>query len=243
MKNAKGEIKEEDVGRFETERHQALRSHRGFVVRGVPAQTVYALGIPNIGAHTAKVLANHYGTLEALRKAASAAVKGGPESLAHAALTHIDGADRFFGRSRWSISGGPANASIVDEILAHGVVVIPVDAKSSTERTARRLHPPNLPPAGGGRSTSSGTPAPSMVANDIHALIERNNGIVASSISAPPPSSSPAPPPVRDDSPRRASSTFQRWPPSVPADPVAAAGALTPPIFPLSSHPRVHDAL
>ena len=187
VKNAKGEIKEGSDGLKQSaiKLFEAIELRR----RGVPLHRfVYALGIPNIGAHTAKVLANHYGTLEALRKAASAAVKGGPESLAHAALTHIDGVGPVLAQSLVDFWGEPANASIVDEILAHGVVVIPVDAKSSTERTASTPAPssPSEPSTavdlGGAKIVFTGA-VEGRARDDIHALIERNNGIVASSIS------------------------------------------------------------
>tara|TARA_B100000683_G_scaffold41719_1_gene37068 strand:+ start:11303 stop:13891 length:2589 start_codon:yes stop_codon:yes gene_type:complete len=183
VKNAKGEIKEGSDGLKQSaiKLFEAIELRR----RGVPLHRfVYALGIPNIGAHTAKVLANHYGTLEALRKAASAAVKGGPESLAHAALTHIDGVGPVLAQSLVDFWGEPANASIVDEILAHGVVVIPVDAKSSTERTAPSSpsEPSTAVDLGGAKIVFTGA-VEGRARDDIHALIERNNGIVASSIS------------------------------------------------------------
>ena len=187
VKNAKGEIKEGSDGLKQSavKLFEAIELRR----RGVPLHRfVYALGIPNIGAHTAKVLANHYGTLEALRKAASAAVKGGPESLAHAALTHVDGVGPVLAQSLVDFWGEPANVSIVDEMLAHGVVVAPVDAKVSTERTASPSapsppsEPSNAVDLGGAKIVFTGA-VEGRARDDIHALIERCNGIVASSIS------------------------------------------------------------
>ena len=154
VKNSKGEIKHGSDGL----KQSAVKLFQAIEVRrqGVPLHRfIYALGIPNIGAHTAKVLATHYGSLAAFKKAALAAAKGGPASLAHAALTHVDGVGPVLAQSLVDFWGEPGNAFIVDEIIATGVVVLDADASSSKNQPSPRFAET--------ASSSSVSPTPSPV--------------------------------------------------------------------------------
>jgi len=213
VKNSKGEIKQGSDGL----KQSALKLFNAIELRrkGVPLHRfIYALGIPNIGAHTAKVLATHYGTLEAFKKAALAAANGGPESLASAALTAIDGVGPVLTQSITEFWAERANARIVDEILATGVVVLDAKAgkapKSQASRTASTSQtpapadtsaapsitaPPQLPTAQPMEKTIDVTDLNSMKIvftgslddmsrEDVHDAIERHGGVVQSSISS-----------------------------------------------------------
>jgi len=149
VKNAKGEIKEGSDGLKASaiKLFQAIELRR----RGVPLHRfIYALGIPNIGAHTARVLASRYETLAALQKACVAAARGGPDSLAHGALTHVDGIGPVLAQSLVDFWSEPANVAIVDEILATGVVVFDASGGSA----------PALTPLSSASPTPSPTPTP-----------------------------------------------------------------------------------
>lgn len=135
VKNAKGEIKEGSDGlkASAVKLFQAIELRR----RGVPLHRfIYALGIPNIGAHTARVLASRYETLAALQKACVAAARGGPDSLAHGALTHVDGIGPVLAQSLVDFWSEPANVAIVDEILATGVVVFDASGGSAQPKSS-----------------------------------------------------------------------------------------------------------
>lgn len=159
--------------------------------RGVPLHRfIYALGIPNVGSHTAKVLASHYVTLDAFRKASVAAAKGGSGSLAHSALTQVKGVGPVLAQSVIDFWGESSNATIVDEILANGVVVL--DAGAATKTTtlsslpiagpATSAAPPRADLAGA-RVLFTGT-VDGFTREAIHDLIQANNGELASSLSS-----------------------------------------------------------
>ena len=154
VNNSKGEVKEGSDGlkASAVKLFQAIELRR----RGVPLHRfIYALGIPNIGAHTAKVLATHYVSLDAFRKASMAAAKGGSTSLAYGALTHIDGVGPVLAQSLVDFWGEPANASIVSEIIANGVVVL--DAAESSKPSSTRQ--PSAAPLSSATSAASTKPA------------------------------------------------------------------------------------
>ena len=157
VKNSKGEIKEGSDGL----KQSAIKLFDAIELRrkGVPLHRfIYALGIPNIGAHTAKILATHYGTLEAFKKAALAAANGGPESLASAALTAIDGVGPVLTQSITEFWAESANARIVDEILAAGVVVLDANAGKSPKSQASRPKSMAQTPA----AAAAAAPAPTI---------------------------------------------------------------------------------
>ena len=199
VKNSKGEIKHGSDGL----KQSAVKLFQAIEVRrqGVPLHRfIYALGIPNIGAHTAKVLATHYGSLAAFKKAALAAAKDGPASLAHAASTHVDGVGPVLAQSLVDFWGEPGNAFIVDEIIATGVVVLDADASSSKNQPSPRFAET------ASSSSVSPTPSPTVPSpeptadlrgmkilftgtidgfsrDDVHDLIRAAGGDVASTLS------------------------------------------------------------
>ena len=189
VKNSKGEVKEGSDGLKQSavKLFQAIELRR----RGVPLHRfIYALGIPNIGSHTAKVLASHYVTLDAFRKASVAAAKGGSGSLAHAALTHVKGVGPVLAQSVIDFWGEPSNTAIVDEILSNGVVVL--DAGSAAKTTTSSSSPASAPAASapppradlaGARVLFTGT-VDGFTREAIHDLIQANNGEIASSLSS-----------------------------------------------------------
>jgi len=203
VKNAKGDIKQGSDGL----KQSALKLFDSIELcrKGVPLHRfIFALGIPNIGAHTAKVLATHYGTLAAFKKASLAAASDGPQGLASAALTAIDGVGPVIAQSLTDFWAEPANVKIVDEILAAGVNVLDAAAPKS-QATARLSPPPTPPPLAAVVSSPETLPSvPSTAAEradlrsmkilftgvveglsreDVIDIIERHGGVVQSALS------------------------------------------------------------
>ncbi|MDD9909177.1 MAG: NAD-dependent DNA ligase LigA [Ahrensia sp.] len=94
---------------------------------------IYALGIRHIGEGNAKLLARHYGTIEALMQAAQDA--RGFADAAWDDLTDIDGIGETAARALVQFFEEPHNRSVVDELLA-SVTVEPVEQAASDSPVA-----------------------------------------------------------------------------------------------------------
>ena len=119
---------------------------------------LFALGIPNVGAKTAKDLANRYGTLEAVRAADL-------ESL----LSIEDVGDIVAG-SILDFFGDPSISAQVDSLLDHGVIPEPVENTTLAS------------PISGKTVVVTGT-LPSYSRKEAEALIEKYGGKAAGSVS------------------------------------------------------------
>lgn len=117
-----------------------------------------AIGIPNVGVKTARDLARHFGTLDAVRHA------GREELLSIPDIGEIvaDSIRRFF--------DDPAISAELDALLAHGVCPL------ETEPVSGEL------PLGGKTLAVTGT-LPSLSRRDAEALIEKHGGKCAGSVS------------------------------------------------------------
>jgi DNA ligase (NAD+) len=88
------------------------------VRRDIPLNRfIFALGIRHIGETNARRLARHFGTFDALRKAASQAAKGDDE--AHAEINHIDGIGDVVAQSLIEFFGEDHNEQVLDALFAH----------------------------------------------------------------------------------------------------------------------------
>ncbi|KAB0267017.1 NAD-dependent DNA ligase LigA [Microvirga brassicacearum] len=94
---------------------------------------VYALGIPHVGDTSAKLLARHFGTFEAIQEAAKAAAD--PESDAHAELTSIGGIGSVVADAIVEFFKEQHNEEMLDALLAQ-VHVEPVEATVSDSPVA-----------------------------------------------------------------------------------------------------------
>ncbi len=119
---------------------------------------LYALGIPNVGAKTAKDLARRFGTLEAVRGANRDALLAIPDVGEIVA----DDVLAFFADTNI--------AKQVDALLAHGVSPIPEEAPKADS------------PIAGKTIAVTGT-LPSLGRREAEALIEANGGKAAGSVS------------------------------------------------------------
>ena len=104
---------------------------------------IFSLGIPQVGLATAKLLASQYGSLDAFRAAALAEAEAEAEASAAAsedddersietranAMTDIDGIGPVIAALVSEFWREEANAEIVDNILAAGVVVLPAECE------------------------------------------------------------------------------------------------------------------
>ncbi|MGI6150726.1 MAG: NAD-dependent DNA ligase LigA [Christensenellales bacterium] len=120
---------------------------------------LFALGIPNVGAKTAKDLSAAFGTLENLRKADAKTLMTVPEIGPVVAQSIVE----FFSDERISAQ--------VDELLALGVIPVP-DEKAATENSA----------FAGKTVVLTGTLS-SMTRSEATEIIERLGGNVSGSVS------------------------------------------------------------
>jgi len=132
---------------FERSRHPTL------------ARFVYALGIRNVGETTAKDLARHFGTLEALMKASEAEL----EEVAEVGPVVAASVRRFFAEKH--------NAQVIDALRKSGVAW----AEGKATRAKRG-------PAAGKTFVLTGT-LPDMTRDAAAALIEAHGGKVSGSVS------------------------------------------------------------
>ncbi|RKY50065.1 MAG: DNA ligase (NAD(+)) LigA [Candidatus Neomarinimicrobiota bacterium] len=75
------------------------------------ARFIYALGIPNVGEHTANLLANHFGNLEKIKNASMEE------------LENIEGIGPIVARSIYNFFQEDSNVATIEKILQGGVVV------------------------------------------------------------------------------------------------------------------------
>ena len=75
------------------------------------ARFIYALGIPNVGEHTANLLANHFGNLEKIKNASMEE------------LENIEGIGPIVARSIYNFFQEDSNVATIEKILQSGVVV------------------------------------------------------------------------------------------------------------------------
>jgi len=94
---------------------------------------IYALGIPHIGDTTAKLLARHFGTFEALRETARAAIDHGSE--AYAELTAIGGIGAVVADAIVEFFKEEHNQEMLDALLAE-VTPEPLEATASESPVA-----------------------------------------------------------------------------------------------------------
>ena len=125
------------------------------------ARFVYALGIRNVGEATAKDLANHFGTLDAL------------VSADEAALLEVPDVGPVVAKSIRQFFDEPHNREIIEQLRAPGMLEI-------AEAAPRRA--PTEGPAVGKTFVLTGT-LPGMTRDEAKALIESHGGKVAGSVS------------------------------------------------------------
>ena len=87
---------------------------------------VYALGIRRIGETNARILARHYGTIEALRKAMKEAAKG-KESEAYEDLNSVEGIGEIVADAFVEFFKEPRNNEVLDQLLSE-IEVTPMEA-------------------------------------------------------------------------------------------------------------------
>ena len=87
---------------------------------------VYALGIRRIGETNARILARHYGTIEALRKAMKDAAKG-KESEAYEDLNSVEGIGEIVADAFVEFFKEPRNNEVLDQLLSE-IEVTPMEA-------------------------------------------------------------------------------------------------------------------
>jgi len=121
---------------------------------------VYALGIRNVGEATAKDLANHFGTLDALMNASESEL----EEVADVGPIVAESVRRFFGERH--------NAQVIDALRRSGVTW----AEGKAQRAKRG-------PAAGKTFVLTGT-LPGMTREAAAALIESRGGRVSGSVSS-----------------------------------------------------------
>ena len=94
---------------------------------------IFALGIPHVGETSARVLARHFGTFEALRETAQAAAD--PASEAHADLTSIGGIGPVVAEAIVEFFKEKHNEEMLDALLAE-VITVPMEAAASDSPVA-----------------------------------------------------------------------------------------------------------
>lgn len=94
---------------------------------------IFALGIPHVGETSARLLARHFGTFEALRETAVAAAD--PTSEAHADITSIGGIGPVVAEAIVEFFREQHNEEMLDALL-HEVSTEPMEAASSTSPVA-----------------------------------------------------------------------------------------------------------
>ncbi|AWM86442.1 NAD-dependent DNA ligase LigA [Microvirga sp. 17 mud 1-3] len=94
---------------------------------------IFALGIPHIGETSARLLARHFGTFEALRETAKAAAD--PDSEAHAELTAIGGIGPVVADSIVEFFKEKHNEEMLDALLAQ-VTTEPMEATAASSPVA-----------------------------------------------------------------------------------------------------------
>jgi DNA ligase (NAD+) len=98
--------------------------------RNVPLNRfIYALGIRHVGEATAKELARHFGSAEALQRVAAEAQDR--EGEAFAELTSIEGIGEVVAEAVADFFGEPHNREIVEDLLRQ-VKVVPVEARAAS---------------------------------------------------------------------------------------------------------------
>ncbi len=104
--------------------------------RSVPLNRfIFALGIRHVGETTAKVLARHFGTIEALRAAVADGAQAGPPDSASSRMSRASGLSSpspigdFFGE--------PHNLEVIDALLAQ-VTPQPLEAVAAKARSRAR---------------------------------------------------------------------------------------------------------
>lgn len=94
---------------------------------------IFALGIPHVGETSAKLLARHFGTFEALREAAKQAAD--PESEAHSDLTSIGGIGPVVAETIVEFFKEKHNEDMLDALLSE-VTAVPIEAAASDSPVA-----------------------------------------------------------------------------------------------------------
>lgn len=94
---------------------------------------IFALGIPHVGETSARLLARHFGTFEALRETAQAAAD--PASEAHADLTSIGGIGPVVAEAIVEFFKEKHNEEMLDALLAE-VTTVPIEAAASDSPVA-----------------------------------------------------------------------------------------------------------
>lgn len=152
--------------------------------RSVPLDKfIYSLGIPQVGAETAKLFAGRYRTLEAFRDAAaahdptvSAAVDDESRSM-----TAVDGVGPVVAAAVAEFWAENANVAVVDAILAAGVVVEPWNAEDGGWDGAGGVEAGSGPLAGLAVVVTGRVPG--MSRDDATAAVERAGGMAQKSVS------------------------------------------------------------
>jgi DNA ligase (NAD+) len=91
------------------------------------ARFLFALGIPDVGTATARRLAERFRTLAATRRATEAQLAATP-GVGPAAARHIV---EFFKR--------PGSQAVVEDLVAHGVTIVPNRARAAGALAGRRV--------------------------------------------------------------------------------------------------------
>ncbi|MCB8821341.1 NAD-dependent DNA ligase LigA [Microvirga rosea] len=94
---------------------------------------IFALGIPHIGETSARLLARHFGTFDALRETARAAAD--PTSEAHAELTAIGGIGPVVAETIVEFFKEQHNEEMLDALLAQ-VTTVPIEAAAASSPVA-----------------------------------------------------------------------------------------------------------
>jgi DNA ligase (NAD+) len=92
---------------------------------------IFALGIRHVGETNAKLLARHYGTIEALRDGVTAAAAG-PESEAYADLNAVEGIGEVVADAIVEFFKEPHNREALDHLLGEITVTAMEEAKSDS---------------------------------------------------------------------------------------------------------------
>ncbi len=92
---------------------------------------IFALGIRHVGETNAKLLARHYGTIEALRDGVAAAAAG-PESEAYQDLNAVEGIGEVVADAIVEFFKEPHNREVLDRLLAQITVTAMEEAKSDS---------------------------------------------------------------------------------------------------------------
>ena len=152
--------------------------------RSVPLDKfIYSLGIPQVGAETAKLFAGRYRTLEAFRDAAAA---HDPLTVSadtdESSMTAVDGVGPVAAASVAEFWAERANAAVVDAILDAGVVVEPWNADDGGGRDGAGVAAGSSGPLAGLGVVVTGR-VPGWSRGDATAAVERAGGIAQKSVS------------------------------------------------------------